>query len=47
MKAYPHVLRELRTEWCGACDASVFVRYAIAARIHARFALRTRIAPRK
>ena len=39
---YPHVLYELRTEWCGACDGSASVRHAIAARI-ARFALRTRI----
>ena len=45
-RPYPRVLRELRTDWCGACDGSVFVRHAIAARI-ARFAQRTRIAARK
>ena len=39
----PCVLRELRTEWCGACDGSASVRHAIAAQI-ARFALRTRFA---
>ena len=39
-------IRELRTEWCGACDGSMSVRHAIAARI-ARFALRTRIAARE
>ena len=35
-RLYPRVLRELRTEWCGACDSSASVRHAIAARI-ARF----------
>ena len=26
-RLYPRVLRELRTEWCGACDVSMFVRH--------------------